>query len=320
MRIDSNYINNPNFYDVLIIGAGPAGLTAAIYCQRANLKVAFYEKETPGGKVVKTSFVENYPGFSNISGPDLAMNFFKQVSELGVKFIFGEVTRVIKVNDIFHVTSSDGQIRYAKAVILATGMTEKKLGIKGETEYYGKGLSYCAICDATLYKDKPVAIIGGGNTALEESLYLADIVSTVYLVHRRNEFRADASVIEKVRKNPKIKLVLNHIPVEFNGDGKKINHIIIKNVESNQLSKINVDCIFPFIGFLPVNKLVESLDVINKETGFINVNEKMETIVPGLFCIGDLVNKNVRQIATAVGEGSIAAIETKKYIEKNFSQ
>lgn len=318
MRIDSNYINNPNFYDVLIVGAGPAGLTAAIYCQRANLKVAFYEKETPGGKVVKTSFVENYPGFSSISGPDLAMNFFKQVSELGVKFIFGEATKISKVDNIFHVTSNDGQVRYAKAVILATGMSEKKLGINGENEYYGKGVSYCAICDASLYKNKPVAVIGGGNTALEESLYLADIVSNVYLIHRRNEFRAEASIVDKVRQNKKINLVLNQIPVEFKGDGNKINSIIIKNVENNNLSKISVDCIFPFIGFLPVNKMVENLGIINQENGFIDVDNKMETSVSGLFCVGDLVNKNIRQISTAVGDGSIAAIEAKKYIEKNF--
>lgn len=319
MRIDSNYLNNPNFFDVLIIGAGPAGLTAALYCKRANLKVAFYEKETPGGKVVKTSFVENYPGFSNVSGPDLAMNFFKQVSELGVKFIFGEVTKIRKVGDIFHVFSADGQARYAKVVIVATGMTEKKIGVKNEAEYYGRGVSYCAICDAALYKDKPVAVIGGGNTALEESLYLADIVSKVYLIHRRQGFRADAMVVEKVKANKKIELVLDAVPHEFLGDGKTINGIIIKNVNDNKLLKINVDCIFPFIGFVPTNKMVEGLEITDPNTGFVLVNEKMETAIPGLFSTGDVNNKTVRQISTAVGDGTIAAIEAKRYIENNFS-
>ena len=318
MRVDSNYLNNPNFFDLLIVGAGPAGLTAALYAKRAGLKVAFYEKDTPGGKVVKTGFVENYPGFSNISGPDLAMNFFKQVTELGVKFIYGEVTKVRKMDNIFHVFSSDGQARYAKTVIIATGVTEKKLGIKGEDQYYAKGLSYCAICDASLYKDKPVAVIGGGNTALEEALYLSDIVSKVFLIHRRQGFRADNWVVEKVKANKKIQLVLDYVPVEFVGDGKKINSIIIKHVPTNKLAKIMVDCIFPFIGFIPVNNIVSDLKITNEENGFVDVNKKMETKVTGLFCIGDLVNKNIRQISTAVGDGSVAAIEAKKYIEENF--
>lgn len=318
MRIDSNYLNNPNFFDVLIVGAGPAGLTAALYCKRANLKVAFYEKETPGGKVVKTGFVENYPGFNNISGPDLAMNFFKQVSELGVKFLFGEVTKIRKIGDIFHVFSSDGQARYAKTVIIATGMTEKKIGVKNEVEYYGRGVSYCAICDASLYKGKPVAVIGGGNTALEESLYLADIVSKVYLIHRRQEFRADDIVVQRVKENKNIQLVLDTIPYEFQGDDKSINAIIVQNVKDNKLFKIDVSCIFPFIGFIATNKMVEGLGITDPTTGFIKVNEKMETSIPGLFSIGDINNKSVRQISTAVGDGTVAAIEAKRYIENNF--
>lgn len=318
MRIDNNYINNPNFYDVLIVGAGPAGLTAAIYCKRANLKVAFFEKETPGGKVVKTGIVENYPGFSKISGPDLALSFFKQVSELGVKFIFGEVTKISKIDNVFHVSSSDGQIRFAKTVIIASGMSERKIGIPGENEYYGRGVSYCAICDAALYKNKPVAVIGGGNTAFDETLYLTDIVSKVYLIHRRQEFRAEQMLVDKVKNNPKVEMLLNFEPIEFiSEDKKKINSIKIKNNITNQIKVINVDCIFPFIGFIPLTKFIDHLDIKNKETGFINVNERMETKIPGLFCIGDVSNKEIRQISTAVGDGTIAAIEAKKYIELN---
>lgn len=316
MRIDSNYLNNPNFFDVLIIGAGPAGLTAALYCQRANLKVAFFEKETPGGKVVKTSIVENYPGYSSISGPDLALSFFKQVSELGVKFIFGEVTKISKLDNVFHVSSADGQVRFAKTVIIASGMSERKIGVPGEKEYYGRGVSYCAICDAALYKNKPVAVIGGGNTAFDETLYLSDIVSKVYLIHRREGFRAEEMLVEKVKKNPKVEMLLNYVPVEFvSSDKKKINSIKIKNVISNEVKEINVDCIFPFVGFIPINNFVAHLDIVDTETGFIKVNEKMETKIPGLFCVGDVVKKEIRQISTAVGDGTIAAIEAKKYIE-----
>ncbi|MCF0218109.1 MAG: thioredoxin-disulfide reductase [Malacoplasma sp.] len=318
MRVDSNYINNPNFFDVLIVGAGPAGLTAALYCQRANLKTAFYEKETPGGKVVKTSFVENYPGYEQISGPDLAMGFFKQVSSLGVKFIFGEVTKIKKFDNIFHVFSSDNLTRYAKAVIIAAGMTEKKLNIEGETKYYGKGVSYCAICDSPLYKNKPVAVIGGGNTALEEALYLSDIVSKVYLIHRRQGFRADASVVDKVKNNKKIELFLDFVPIEFIGENNKINAIKIQNVNDKKMYLIKVDCIFPFIGFIPLSNIVSEFDVINKETGFIETNSKMETKIKGLYSIGDINLKSVRQIATAVGDGAIAGVEVKRYIEENF--
>lgn len=317
MRIDSNYINNPNYFDVLIVGAGPAGLTAALYCKRANLKVAFYEKETPGGKVVKTGSVENYPGFSNISGPDLAMSFFKQISELGVKFIFGEVIKISKINDIFHVTSSDSQVRFAKVVIIASGMTEKKIGIPGEKEYYGRGVSYCAICDAALYKNKAVAVIGGGNTALDESLYLADIVQEVYLIHRRDEFRADASTVDRVKNNQKIKLFLSYEPKEFiSNDKKVISNIKILNNKTQEEKILDVGCIFPFIGFIPITSFVDHLNIKDETTGFINVNEKMETSIPGLYCVGDVVNKTVRQISTAVGDGTIAAIEAKKYLEK----
>lgn len=319
MRIDSNYINNPNFFDVLIVGAGPAGLTAALYCQRANLKVAFYEKETPGGKVVKTAVVENYPGYSTISGPDLAVNMFKQVSELGVKFIFSEVIKISKIDNVFHVTSTDNQVRFSKTVIIASGMTEKKLNIPGEKEYYGRGVSYCAICDASLYKNQEVAVIGGGNTALEESLYLADIVKKVYLVHRREGFRAEESIVEKVKNHSNIEMLLNYVPIEFvSEDKKKISSIKIQNIQDNNVYELNVGCVFPFIGFLPLTNFVENLDVKNVDNGFINVNSKMETTIPGLFCAGDVCDKDVRQISTAIGDGTIAAIEAKKYIE-NFN-
>lgn len=320
MRIDTNYINNPHFFDVLIIGAGPAGLTAALYAQRANLKVAFFEKDTPGGKVVKTSVVENYPGFKTISGPDLALSFFQQASGVGAKFIYGEVTNISKINDIFHVTTIDGMVRYSKVVIIASGMTERKLNIPGEKEYYGKGLSYCAICDAAIYKNRPVAVIGGGNTALEESLYLADICSKVYLVHRRQGFRAEEVIVEKVKKHPNIELVLDAIPVSFDGDTKKVTGLTVENTITKAHSKINVDCIFPFIGFLPVNNFFEKLDIKNPENGFVDVDSNFLTKITGLYCVGDLVNKDIRQISTAINDGTIAAVHAKKYIDEHFEK
>lgn len=315
MRVDNTYKNNPNFFDVLIIGAGPAGLTAALYAQRANLKTGFLERETPGGKIVKTAFIENYPGFEKIAGYDLALKMLKQTNDTGAKYLYGNVTEVKKVQDIFHVFTEDGMTRYASAVIIASGMIEKKLHIPGEDAYYGRGISYCAICDGPLFKDKPVAVIGGGNSALEESLYLADITSQVYLIHRRDEFRADPSVVDHVKKNPKIKLILSHIPISFNGDNKKITSITVENLKDKTKSDLAIDCAFLFIGFNPVNSFVDKLNIIDKNTGFITVDKNMETKIKGLFCAGDVSSKSIRQISTAVGEATVAALSAKKYIE-----
>ena len=244
------------------------------------------------------------------------MNFFKQVSELNVKYIYGNVTNISKLDDIFHVTTEDGMIRFSKTVIIATGMTERKIGVPGEKEYYGRGVSYCAICDAAIYKNKPVAVIGGGNTAIEESIYLADIVSKVYLIHRRDAFRADEIVVQKAKANSKIEFLLDTVPKSFDGDGKKIVGITVENVKTKVETKIEVDCIFPFVGFLPVTESVAKFD-IKDQNGFVKTNSRMETAVPGLFSAGDVNSKDFRQISTAVADGTIAALEAKKYLEEN---
>ncbi|MEF9985196.1 MAG: thioredoxin-disulfide reductase [Malacoplasma sp.] len=314
MRVDNTYKNNPNYFDVLIIGAGPGGISAAIYSQRASLKTGIIEKDAPGGKMVKTAFIENYPGFKNISGPDLAYSMFDQMNHTGVKYLYGNVIEVKKVSGYFHVSCEDGMVRYSKVVIIASGMNEKKIGIPGENEYYGKGLSYCAICDGPLYKYKPIAVIGGGNSALEEALYLSDLSSNVHLIHRRKEFRADKSVVDKVKKNENITLHLDNVPIKFVGDGKKIISIDIQDVNTKSITNIKVDCIFPFLGFLPVNNFVSNFDITN-ENGFIIVDENMATKIEGLYSIGDVNNKQYRQISTAINDGTIAALNAKKYID-----
>lgn len=305
---------NPHFFDVLIIGAGPSGLTAAIYCKRANLKVAFFEKETPGGKMVKTGFIENYPGQFSVSGPDLALAFFEHVNRLKVEFLYGEVLKIQQMGKIFALTSSDQKTYYAKVVILAMGMVERLLNIPGEKEYYGKGVSYCAICDAALYQKQAVAIIGGGNTALEEALYLADIVQKVYIIHRRLEFRGEAFLVDKLQKKTNVFFLLEYIPVAFLGYENKIKQIEIEHVITKKRQIISVGCIFPFVGFTPLSNLVKNL-VKTDKAGFVIVDQYMQTNIPGLFCIGDLVSKDLRQITTAVNDGSIAAVSAKKYIE-----
>lgn len=314
MRIDNTYKNNPNYFDVLIVGSGPAGISAAIYSQRASLKTGIIEKDAPGGKIVKTAFIENYPGFKSVSGPELAYGMFEQMNNTGVKYIYGNVVEIKKINDFFHVSSEDGMIKYSKVVIIASGMNEKKIGIPGEKEYYGKGLSYCAICDGPLYKNKPIAIIGGGNSALEEALYLSDLSPEIHLIHRRKEFRADQMIIDKVKANKNIFLHLDNIPISFNGDGKKINSITIEDINNNIQTNIKIDCIFPFLGFLPVNNFILNFNIID-DNGFIIVNKNMATSIDGLYSVGDVNKKQYRQISTAISDGTIAALAAKKYID-----
>ncbi len=314
MGITQSYKRSPNYFDVLVIGGGPAGLTASIYSKRAGLKVAFFERETPGGKVTKTAFVENYPGFKKIEGYNLALQMLSQATELGVEFKYGNVIKINKEHDTFLVYTEDGSTYYSKTVIIATGMKERKIGAIGEDEHFNKGVSYCAICDGAFYKNKDVAVVGGGNSALEESLYLADICSKIYLIHRRDEFRADNLVVQKVEQNSKIQLVLDSVVESINGDSL-VDSITIKNVRTNQKSNINVSAVFPFVGFDPMSNLFDE-SFLKKENGFIKVNENMETEIPGLYSAGDVNKKSFRQISTAISDGTIAALSAKKYIDE----
>ncbi len=309
-------INKENLYDVLIIGGGPAGLTASIYAKRAGLKVAFFEKDAPGGKVTKTAFVENYPGFKKIEGYNLALSMLNQATEIGVEYKYGNVIKIQKDNNTFIIKTEDGKEHFSKTVIIASGMTNRKSGAIGEDKYFNKGVSYCAICDGAFYKNQDVAIIGGGNSALEEALFLTDIVSKVYIVHRRDEFRADQSVVEHVKRNNKIELVLDSIVKEIKGDDKHVNSILVENAKTQELKSIEVRAVFPFVGFDPVSNFISN-DFVISNNGFIIVNDKMETNIPGLFSAGDINNKTYRQISTAISDGTIAALAAKKYIDDN---
>lgn len=309
-------IDKENLYDVLIIGGGPAGLTAGIYAKRAGLKTAFFEKDAPGGKVTKTAFVENYPGFKKIEGYNLAISMLNQATELGVEYKYGNVIRIEKKDNIFIVKTEDGKEAISKTVIIASGMTNRKSGAIGEDKYFNKGVSYCAICDGAFYKGQDVAIIGGGNSALEESLFLADIVSKVYIIHRRDEFRADQSVVDHVKNNPKIELVLDSIVKEIKGDSKHLDSILVENVKTGESKIIPVRAVFPFVGFDPVSNFISS-GFVNNNNGFLVANNKMETNVPGLFSAGDINDKTYRQISTAISDGTVAALTAKKYIDDN---
>ncbi len=291
-------------YDSIVIGAGPAGLTAAIYLLRSNLKVALIEEAVPGGQMGNTYKIDNYPGFESVDGFTLATNMYMQAVNLGAEHIADKACEINKTEDGFEVSLTESVIK-GKTVIVATGMKNRRLGIPSETKYSGKGVSWCAICDGNFYKGMDVAVLGGGNSALEESLYLSGIVKKVYLIHRREEFRADSLIVNKVKKTPNIELVLCEEVKELRGGE------FLEEVELKSGKVIPVSGLFEYIGYLPNSELVRKFNVVD-EQGYIMVDESFATSVPGLFAAGDIVSKNVRQIVTAVNDGAIAALAVAK--------
>ncbi len=292
-------------YDCVIIGSGPAGLTAAIYCLRANLNILILEKETMGGKLSKTYKIENYPGFNEINGADLANHFIEQVKNLKADIKEGNVTDIKNSDNEKDIILDTNEIIKTKTIIIATGTKEKTLDLPMANDYIGKGISYCAVCDGFFYRKKDVAIIGGGNSALEEALYLSSLVNKIYIIIRRNEFRADKSIVDKVLNNPKIEIIKEHLPEKLIIENDRIIGLEIKNVLNNKLSTISCTGIFPYIGSYPNTSFLpkEILD----ENSYIVVDKNMKTKIEGIYAAGDVTNKNLRQIVTATNDGAIAA-------------
>lgn len=292
-------------YDVIIIGMGIGGITAGIYGKRAGLNVLMFEKSAPGGMLQKIDKIQNYPGFSEISGPDLALNLFNQVKEVGVPFKFEEVLDVEITEENKKVITKNGTYE-AKNVIVATGRTPKYLGLDNEKDYLGRGLSTCASCDGNFYKGEDVAVVGSGNSALQESLYLANIVNKVYLLHRGVNFKGDDALVERVRNTKNIEIV----------DGvniKKINEVEgkIESVTLDNEKTINVKGVFIYIGYKPDTEMFKKLDITNIN-GDIIVSENFETEIDGLYAIGDCAKKGVYQLVTAASDGCIAVSDIEK--------
>lgn len=300
-------------YDVIIIGAGPGGMSAAVYASRSNLKTLLLDKDAPGGKMLKTSEVENWPGMVHVTGPDLAFQMFEHSTSFGAVYEYGNVQDILNEGKIKKVVCED-QTYETYAVIIATGTKERKIGIPGEDEFYGKGVSYCAVCDGALYKNKEIMVIGGGNSALEEALYLTKFVQKVYLVHRREDFRAEEFIIDNVKKNSKIELVLKSIPLEILGN-QTVERVKIKNIESNQEKIISVSAVFPFVGLDPESRFAVRLGICN-DFGYINSDQRMMTSIEGIYAVGDVKVKELRQIVTACSDGAIAANHASHYIDK----
>lgn len=299
-------------YDVIIIGAGPAGMSAAVYASRAGLKTAMLEMSAPGGKMVKTAEVENWPGTIKTSGVDLALKMFEHSTAFGANYLYGVVSNIYLEDEKKIIECEDGNKYESKAVIIATGTQERLLNIPGEKEFTGKGVSYCAVCDGSFYKEKVVTVVGGGNSALEEAIYLSKMAAIVNVVIRRDEFRAEKHIQDQVLNNEKINIIKSSIPVEVKGNDF-VEGLVIKNVKTNEISTIKTDAIFPFIGLDPVTGFVEKLNICD-EKGYIIVNEKMETAVKGIYGAGDVCAKQLRQIVTATSDGAIAAQQAFHYI------
>lgn len=297
--------------DIIIIGAGPAGLTAAIYAKRAGCDVAVFEYMSPGGQVMTTPEIENYPGFIG-TGYDLAMKFYEQANELNVDFQFENVKSIEKNDDTFVLKCKSGNEFTAKCVIIASGATRRKLEIKGENEFTGRGVSYCATCDGNFFKDNTAVVVGGGNTAVEDAIYLSKICKKVYVIHRRDEFRATKNLTDRLKECENVELRLNCVPVEIVGTDK-VESVTINNKLSDEKSIIETDAVFVAVGTIPQTDCVPE-EVVRNDGGYIITDEKCRTNIDGLFAVGDVRNTPLKQVITAASDGAIAANYAAEYL------
>ncbi|MGL4589402.1 MAG: thioredoxin-disulfide reductase [Mycoplasmatales bacterium] len=291
--------------DLIIIGAGPAGLTAAIYASRAGLDTMIIERGAPGGKVFLTHLIENYPGYESIGGRELAQTMHKHALKFGATYQYGDVQKIID-NGESKTVVTNMETYEAKNIILATGTDNKRLGVEGEEEYMGRGVSYCAICDGNFFKDQDVAVIGGGNSAIEEATYLADICKSVTIIHRRQEFRAEKHAVDALKKRTNVNYELDSVATKIYGEGK-VKHIDLENVATKETKTINVEAVFIYVGLIPVTSNFTDLDIFDENNELIVDNETMATNIKGLYVAGDVRPKTLRQVTTAVNDGSIAA-------------
>jgi thioredoxin reductase (NADPH) len=300
--------------DLVIVGGGPGGLTAGVYAMRAALKTVLIEKGLPGGQINLTESVENYPGFENISGFDLSQKFLQHAKSYGLEILQQEVAAVEPGLDFHSVRLANGVLLNTHAVILATGGSSRKLGVPGELEYYGKGVSYCATCDGFFFRDKTVAVVGGGDTALEEALYLAKITHRVYLAHRRDAFRASRILQQRVTVEKKIEVLWNTVVTEVKANDQGVSAVAFKDTQNGAARELTVDGLFIFIGFVPNNQLVPAGIRMNHD-GYVMTDERCETNIPGIFVIGDLRQKYAKQIVLAAGDGCTAALAAALWVE-----
>ncbi|MRI82153.1 thioredoxin-disulfide reductase [Aerococcaceae bacterium DSM 109653] len=298
--------------DVVVIGAGPGGLTAALYASRANLKTILLEKGAPGGELINTADVENYPGYSLIGGPELATNMYEGAMRFGAEHVYGDVTHIEIHRNERHIHTSD-KVYVASAVVIATGAYNRKLAVEGEERLAGQGVSYCAVCDGFFFRNKSLVVVGGGDSAVEEGTYLTNFADKVTIVHRRDELRAQKILQDRAFANDKVDFIWDSVVEEVKGENA-VNSVQLRNIKTNEVTDFAADGVFVYVGIVPNSAVVADLGVTDEE-GWIVTNEKMETSVPGIYAVGDVRKTVLRQIATAVGDGSIAGHMAYQYIE-----
>lgn len=303
-------------YDTLIIGSGPGGMTAALYAARSNLKVGLIEQGAPGGQMNNTAEIENYPGYDHISGPELSMKMYEPLEKFEVEHIYGIVQRVENDGDVKRVITEDESYE-AKTVILATGAKNSLLGVPGEEEYTSRGVSYCAVCDGAFFRDQDLLVVGGGDSAVEEAVFLTQFAKSVTIIHRRDQLRAQKVLQDRAFANEKIKFVWDSVVKEIKGNEIKVSGVTVENLKTGEISEMTFGGVFIYVGLKPHSIMVSELGITD-ETGWVLTDTNMKTSIPGLYAIGDVRQKDLRQIATAVGEGAIAGQGVYNYITEHF--
>ncbi len=297
--------------DLVIIGGGPAGLTAGIYAQRARLKTILFEREMVGGQIALSDVIENYPGFPSISGMELMQKFEEHARGLGLEIVLAEVKDVALQEEIKVVRTSKGDYP-AKAIVVATGARPRRLGVPGEKEFTGKGVSYCATCDGPFFRGRDVMVVGGGDTAIKEAVFLSKLARRVYVVHRRDQLRAEKILQERAFNTENIEFLWSHVLKEIRGE-KFVEDVVVEGLKTGELKTVAAEGVFIFVG---INPTTDFIDVEKDDQGFIKTTARMETSHPGVFAAGDCTTTPLLQVATAVGNGAIAAYEAEKYIEE----
>ncbi|HIU22238.1 MAG TPA: FAD-dependent oxidoreductase [Candidatus Fimihabitans intestinipullorum] len=295
-------------YDCIVIGAGVSGMTAAIYLKRAGLDVLLLEKSAPGGQINQTSKIENYPGFLSVDGPTLAMNMFEQVQNLDISYQYGNVAKIRNREDLKEVIT-DQDTYLAKALIIATGRIPNKLNLEEENQFINRGVSWCALCDGSFYKNKVVGVIGSGNSALEEALYLSEICSKVIMMNRKDRYKGSAMLLEELKKKDNVEFIYHCVVQKLNEKDGHLGSITVKQDEN--IKEIKMEGLFEYIGYHPDTEILQDFNITSSD-GYIIVDQNMKTNEKGIYACGDVIQKDVYQIATAIGEGAIAATQVQK--------
>ncbi|MGG0753298.1 thioredoxin-disulfide reductase [Brevibacillus laterosporus] len=306
-------MSDQKIYDVIIAGAGPAGMTAAVYTSRANMSTLMLERGIPGGQMANTEDIENFPGFTSILGPDLSNKMFEHAQKFGAEYQYGDIKEIRDDNPYKIVVVGDKEYK-AKSIIVATGAEHRLLGAPGEKEYSGRGVSYCAVCDGAFFRNKELVVVGGGDSAVEEAIFLTRFATKVTIIHRRDEFRAQKIIQKRAFENEKIHVIWDTVVKEIRGDNV-VTGVLLENVKTGEQTEYPTNGVFIYVGMDPLTEAVKNLGITN-EGGYIPTDELMRTNVEGVFAAGDVREKLLRQVVTATGDGSIAAQNAQVYVEE----